>query len=124
MLIKNEKYFMFRDAIPYSGSVWYIKEIATKKTVAIISKTSIYNNQYDYNNQYVLIDFWQDTKDEQNDELRNFTHFYTNIKIENQQIAQVAKKLFKNLKDSKEERIKEALNLFPDGVVGRTVGKK
>lgn len=118
MLIKNEKYFMFRDTIPFGGSVWYIKEITSKKTVAIISKTSIYKNKYDYNNQYVLIDFWQD------DELRNFTHFYTNIKIENQQIAQVAKKLFKNLKDSKEERIKEALNLFPDGVVGQTVGKE
>lgn len=110
---------MFRDAIPYSGSVWYIKEIATKKTVAIISKTSIYKNKYDYNNQYVLIDFWQDT----NDESRNFTHFYTNIKIKNQQIAQVAKKLFKTLKDNKEERIKEALNLFPSGIVGHTAGK-
>lgn len=115
MLIKNEKYFMFRDTIPFGGSVWYIKEITSKKTVAIISKTSIYKNKYDYNNQYVLIDFWQE---------KNFTHFYTNIKIENKEIAQVAKKLFKNLKDSKEERIKEALNLFPDGVVGQTVGKE
>ena len=117
---------MFRDTIPYSGSVWYIKEIANKKTVAIISKTSIYKNKYDYNNQYVLIDFWQDTKDEQNDELRSFTHFYTNIKIENKEIAQVAKKLFKKLQNTKtkEDRIKEALNLFPDGVVGRTVGKE
>lgn len=124
MLIKNNKYYMFRDTIPYCGSVWYIKELENKKTVAVISKTSIYKNKPDYNNEYVLIAFWQNPKDEQNDELRNFTHFYTNIKIENKEIAQVAKKLFKTFKDTKKERIKEALKLFPDGEIGNTVGKE
>lgn len=119
MLIKNEKYFMFRDTIPYIGSVWYIKELVNKKIIAIISPTDCkmeenQNLKYDRNNKYVKIDFWKEN---------NFTQFFTGVKIEGQEVSKVAKKIFKTLKDTKEERIKEALNLFPAGIVGHTTGK-
>lgn len=90
---------MFNKTSENLGSIYYIKDIETKKLLVCIYASDVINAK----KREALIIIYG---------LQKMSIINTHLTVEGKMLNKIAKMLFQSMKDTHEERIKEALNLF------------